>query len=182
MGRCRSGVRTAVVAAALALTAGACGEAPDDLPDPRDGRSGLQLSGTVDGRQIAVNDGLPDLVVGDCDLDDGRDDDVCVVSEDLSGAPVVVVFENPAVLVPGASLPVDGAPCGTAEACDAVTGRAVVDVQVGQGEGRRRASGGEVRVAVVEPSARYAGELRVELPQGGSMSGTFDVVPRPDRP
>ena len=172
--------RGGVAAVALAAALAGCGEAPDDLPDPRDGRSGVQLSGTVRGRQVAVNDGLPELVVGDCDVAAGADDDVCVVSEDLSGAPFVLVFENPAALRPDTTLAVGGT-CGTPEACDAVVAEAVLDVQLDQGDERRRATGGEVRLTVVEPSQRYAGELRVELP-GGSVSGTFDVVPRPDRP
>lgn len=171
--------RTALALAAVA--AAACGEAPDDLPDPRGGRSGVQLSGTVSGRQVAVNDGLPDLVVEDCDIADGRDEDVCVVSEDLSGSPFVLVVENPAALAAGTALAVDGTPCGEPAACDAVVDAVVLDVQVAGGERRRRATGGEVRVTVVEPGRRYAGELRVEVP-GGTFSGTFDVVPRPDRP
>ncbi len=169
---------------ALLLTAvllPACGGVPLEgrAVQPRDGRAGLRLSGMVAGRQLALNDGAPELLAGDCDPNDGLDDDdVCIVANDIDGGLVVVVFENPSALATGASLPIADPGCRSPEVCDEVTDVAVVDVQLGVGR-RRRATGGRVELTVVEPLQRYAGELRVELPDGRA-SGEFDVVPLPD--
>ncbi len=143
---------------------------------PRQGRAGLQLAGTAGGRQLAVSDGAPRLVVGDCDPDPVGDADVCVIADDIDGQLVVVVFENPDVLRAPATVPIVDPGCGGA--CDRVSDGAVVDLQLGTGP-RVRARGGSVVLETVQPFAHYAGELRLELPSGAA-SGTFDVVPRSD--
>lgn len=158
------------------LLAAGCGGTP--LPgaavQPRDGRAGLQLSGVIDGRQVAVTDGAPELVVGDCDPNDGRDRDICFISSDIDGTVFVVVIENPEILATGAPVPVDDPGCASPEACDAVDDVAVVDIGYGVGP-RRRARGGSLDLRALEPLRYYAGTLRLELPDG-RLSGDFDVV------
>ncbi|HWB71994.1 MAG TPA: hypothetical protein VG452_07235 [Egibacteraceae bacterium] len=163
-----------------AVLAAACGTgpAPDAAGQPRDGRAGLQLTGTVGGRQVAVSDGAPRLIVGDCDPQDGPDDDVCLVSRDIDGTLVRLLIENPEVLEAGASVPVADVDCPP-RACDALTDVAVVELQVGVGEQTRRATGGLVTTSVVQPRLRYAGTLTLEFPDG-RLAGGFDVVPRSD--
>jgi hypothetical protein len=152
------------------------GEQPQ-TPQPRDGRAGLQLSGTVAGSQVAVSDGSPDLIVGDCDVVGGAARDVCVVSRDLRGGPVTLAVRNPDVLVEGETVPVEDSGCAGA-ACDDVTGGAVVDVLVGE-DYEHRAEGGTLTLDTVDEPRHYAGRLRLHLPDG-VLSGRFDVVPRPD--
>lgn len=178
-GRVQRGVVRRLLVSLCVLVLAACGETPGDvLPDARGGRSGLQASGRIDGRQIAINDGLPELVF-DCDLNAGPDEDLCVVTEDLSGELIVLAFENPDVLVEGTTVPVGTTPCAEGRACDQVRDVALVDVQIGTKD-RVRARSGEVTLEVVEPSARYRGDLDLKLPGGGTLSGIFDLVPRPD--
>lgn len=160
----------------LAVLAAGCWSTPTDTVQPRAGRAGLQLTGTVAGRQVAVSDGAPQLRVGDCDPDTTGDDDVCAIADDIDGELVVLVFENPDVLAAGATLPV-AAP-GCADRCDDVTDAAVVDVQVGTAP-RIRAQGGRVEISEVTPFSRYVGEVRLELPSG-AVTGSFDLVPRSD--
>lgn len=166
-----------MLAAVVALAVAGCGtgEQPQ-TPQPRDGRAGVQLSGTLDGSQVAVSDGSPDLIVGDCDVVGGAARDLCVVSRDLRGGAVVLTVRNPDALVAGTALPVATSDC-EGVACDTVTDVAIVDVRLGDTVGQR-ASGGQVDVTVVDEGRRYAGRLRLELP-GGSLSGHFDLVPRP---
>ena len=158
----------------------ACGETPGDvLPDPRDGRSGLQMSGRVGDRPIAVSDGLPDVNFGDCDVAEGNDRDLCVVTEDISGELVVLIFENPDVLVEGERLPIDDAACEARRDCDEVTDVAIVDVAVGSATDRVRAVSGQVTIEVAVPLSRYRGSFDLRLPEG-TLTGTFDLIPRPD--
>lgn len=166
-----------MLALLTAVAIGGCGtgERPQ-TPQPRAGRAGLQLSGTVGGSQVAVSDGSPRFVVGDCDVAGGVDDDLCVESRDLRGGPVLVVVRNPGVLVEGTAVTIDDAGCD-GEACDAVTDTAVVDVQLGD-DAHRRATGGAITLRVVDDERRYAGRLRIEL-RDGVLSGHFDLVPRP---
>ena len=170
-------LRPALLCALLALSLLACGEANDVLPDPRDGRSGIQVSGQLPDRQVAVSDGLPTVNFGDCDPADGVDRDVCVVTETIQGDLLRITFENPIALQAGAVLPV-GSDCRTPEACDEVLDAAVVEVEFGT-DGRIRATGGTLRIEVAEPSVRYRGEVSLLLPRG-SLSATFDLIERPD--
>jgi len=169
--------RRRLAAVALALVLAGCATASRAV-QPRDGRSGLQGTGTLEGRQVAVGQGLPDLVVGDCDPIDGPDQDVCFVSDTIDGRTFVLIFENPAVLVTGASLPLGGADCASPEACDAVTDVAVVSLKLGA-DAAVRAEGGRLLLTRVEPFANYVGEVILELPDG-AFTGSFDVVPVPE--
>lgn len=160
----------------LSVFVAGCWSTPPGTVQPRDGRAGLQLTGTVAGRQLVVSDGAPDLHIGDCDPDVTADSDVCAIATDVEGELVVVVFENPDVLAAGASLPV--ADPGCAARCDDVTDVAVVDLQLGT-RPRLRATRGRVEISELVPFSRYAGELRLTLPSG-AVSGWFDLVPRRD--
>jgi len=166
-----------VLLVAVALLAG-CRAVPAGSPgQPRGGRAGLQVTGTIEGRPIAVTQGLPRLETEDCDPNDGPDQDVCFVSRTIDGRVFVLVFENPGVLQPG-TYDVEARACPRPGDCDGVTGVAIVDVQVGPAD-RIRAVGGTLTVEVVEPLERYRGTLLLQLP-GGTLSGDFDVVPRPE--
>jgi len=161
--------------AAAALTG--CTAARQEVVQPRDGRSGLQLTGTLKGRQTVVAEGLPELVVGDCDPGDASDDDVCVITDTIDGGLFVLTFENPGVLEPGATVPVADPGCATPAACDAVSDVAVVTVKLDTDE-PVPATGGSVRLTRLDPPVNYVGELTLELPIG-RLSGGFDLVPRP---
>lgn len=168
---------------ALALLASGCSESTSPLPET--GRPGLQLTGIFDGRQVVVTDGNPNFVVDECDPNDGLDDDICAIARDIHGELFVLVFENPALLVAGVTVPVTG-DCGSPSACDAWREGAVIDVQVATGR-RVRASGGEIRVTSMEAGRRHlAGEVRLVFDAAsgsavnGRLSGSFDLVPRPD--
>lgn len=168
----------AIVALLLALSLTGCGVAESGAQQqPRDGRAGLLLTGTAEGRQIAVRDGAPRLVVGDCDPTSPPDDDVCAISQTVGGELFVLSFENPDVLQEGADLDVADSDCD-GPSCDEVADFAVVDVQFGGGD-RIRATRGEVRVRSGQAFLHYAGTVRLELPSG-RLSGDFDLVPRED--
>lgn len=147
--------------------------------EPRDGRSGLVLSGVIRGRQVAVSDGAPRMRVDDCDRNTGRDLDVCFFSRDIDGNFLAVIIENPDALAGGKQLPVADPGCQP-QVCDEVTDVAIVDVQLGADTPRMRATGGRLSLDVVQPRFRYAGTLRLQLPDG-ELSGTFDVVPKPEQ-
>lgn len=177
--RHRSAVPGVAAALVAALLAAGCTAARQEIVQPRDGRAGLQGTGTLEGRQVAVAQGVPVLTVGDCDpggpVPDG---DVCIVTDTVDGRLFVLTFENPAVLGAGTQLPVGDPDCGAPPACDDVAGVAIVTVKLGTDD-PVAATGGSLRLTDVEPSARYAGEVTLELPTG-SFSGGFDVVPRPE--
>jgi hypothetical protein len=170
-------LRALSIAGVLVVLLAGCWSAPAQTVQPREGRAGLQLAGSVEGRLLAVSDGSPQLNVGDCDPDATGDADVCVIAEDIDGQLVVLVFENPDVLQSGASLAVVDPAC--TDGCDDVADGVVVDLQVGTGQ-RLRARGGRVDVRRVEPFSSYVGDLRLDL-ASGSVSGSFDVIPRRDR-
>lgn len=158
-----------------AFTAG-CWSTPTGTVGPRDGRAGLQLTGSIGGRQLAVSDGAPDLRIGDCDPDVAGDDDICAIADDIDGQLVVLVFENPDVMAPGVTLPVADPGCG--DRCDDVTDVAVIDLQLGT-QPRVRAAGGRLEVTELIPFSRYVGDVRLTT-SSGSLSGSFDLVPRND--
>lgn len=179
----RSSWRCGLVAAALALSLGlaACsGATPQGAgqQQPREGKAGLRITGTVDGRQIAVLDGSPRLVRGNCDPARGPTDDLCFVSRRIDGEVFVLVFRNPDALeaqLGAGRVPIAAPPCPTVEACEQITDEVLVDVQIG--DARQRVTGGSVAVTALEPGQRYAGTVRLNLPDG-QLDGSFDVVPR----
>lgn len=177
----RMAPRRAAAAAALAglLTLAGCGAgggAEGGHQPPREGRAGLQLSGTFAGRQLALSDGAPDLLVDRCAQRTGMEAPVCFASRDIDGTPVTVILHNPDVHEPGTTVPVSGV-CREPEECRAVEDAAVIDVQVGRR--RQRARSGRVTVREVTPGSYYSGELLLRF-RDGSLTGDVDVVPRPE--
>lgn len=177
----RSAGRPAALLAAGAVLLAGCATSGSgtgvNAIEPRNGRSGLHLTGTVDGRQFAVNDGAPVLRVGDCDVNDGADTDLCFFSRQVDGGFVGIVVENPDVVTEGTFDVID--PACASPNCDDVTGGVIVELQMAPGAPRARATGGRVQLDVVEDAQRYAGTLNVQLPDG-RLGGTFEVVPRPE--
>lgn len=171
-------VATALVAA---ITLAACGTSGGGTGpaaiQPRGGQSGLRLSGTVEGRQVAVNDGAPVMRLGDCDVNDGPDTDVCFLSREVNGGYFAIIIENPDALEVGRVEVIDSA-CRSPFCNDEADG-AVVDLQFERGGPRTRATGGTLTMTAVEPGARYAGTMSLTLPDG-RLGGSFQVVPRPD--
>jgi hypothetical protein len=174
----RRGWRAALAAASVVLLA-ACGASGSmqPQPEPRDGRSGLQLSGSFGGKQVAVSDGLPRLLVGDCSVRHGIPAEVCFASRNIDGNPVIIGLANPEAVASAEQLEAGRARCATMQGCAEVDGHALVFVLVG--EELRQATGGSVGVSTHEPGSRYAGELRLEVGRD-RLTGTFDVVPRPE--
>lgn len=169
------GVAGVLLLAGCATSGG--GSGVNAVVQPRDGRSGLHLAGTVDGRQFAVNDGAPVLRVGDCDVNDGADADVCFFSRQVDGGFVGIVIENPDQVAEG-SVDVVDASCQSPN-CNAVDDGLVVELQQAAGGERSRATGGRVQFDRVEDGKRYAGTMNLQFPDG-RLSGTFEVVPRPE--
>ena len=147
--------------------------------EPRDGKSGLHLSGTVDGRQVLVSDGAPELRLGDCDVNDGSDGDLCFFSSEVDGGYFALLVENPDAIVEG-RVEVVGSSCRSPR-CEEAGAGAIVDLQFEPGGPRMRATGGNLTLSSVEEGARYGGTLNLDLPDG-RLGGTFQIVPRPDEP
>lgn len=165
-------------AVVLVLLLAGCTASRADEVQPREGRSGLQGTGTLDGRQVVVGQGLPELLVGDCDPIDARDEDVCIITDTVDGRTFVLNVENPAVLAEGTELRVGDPGCPSPSACDAVAGQAVVSLKLDAGD-PVLATGGTLRMTRVVPFANYVGEVSLEMP-AGRFTGSFDVVPRPE--
>lgn len=147
--------------------------------EPRDGKSGLHLSGTVDGRQVVVSDGAPVLRLGDCDVNDGSDADLCFFSREVNGGFFAVLIENPDAVMEGRVEVVDSS-CRSPR-CEEVGAGAIVDLQFEPGGPRTRATGGNLTLSTVEEGRRYGGTLNLDLPEG-RLGGTFQIVPRPEEP
>lgn len=175
------GVPRAAVAVVLLVLLSACaqgGGREGGHEAPRDGQAGLQLTGSFAGRQLALSDGAPTLLAGGtCQQRIGLAADLCFASRDIDGTGVIVSFLNPEVLQPGATLPVGQGACRTLEQCAQVTEVAVIEVQVG-GQ-RQRASSGRLSLGAVTPGQRYVGTATLGF-RRGELSGSFDIVPRPE--
>ena len=112
------------------------------------------------------------MVVGDCDANDGLDEDLCILSRTIDGRSVNLVIENPAVLVPGETVEA-GIDC--AVNCDGVTEGAVVELRV-DGEVRPVERGS---LTVREAGPRWIADFDFVLSFGDELRGTFDVAPTP---
>lgn len=161
--------------AAIALVLVGCGD--DDIlqRQPVAPDDGIAVTGRFAGRTVSVSDGAPEVLVGDCDIQDGRDRDLCIVTRTIDGGRFTLVVENPAVLEQGAEVRVAHDGCG---ACDDLTDHAVVDVRVG--DSSARAVGGRLRVTAGGP--RYSAQFRLRFPDGSRISGRFNVAPAPVPP
>ena len=170
-----------LLCAVLAVATAACGASGAGSGvgaiTPRDGKSGLQLSGTIGGRQVAVNDGAPVLRLGDCDVNDGSDGDLCIFSREIDGGFFGIIVENPE-LVEVASINVVDPPCESPHCEDIVEGL-VVELQFEPGGPRTRVTDGKLVFTAVEPGQQYSGRLDLTWPDG-RLAGSVEVVPRPD--
>jgi hypothetical protein len=178
-----SGARTLIAGVLLAVVLTGCatsgGGTGVSAIEPKGGRSGLQVSGTLGGRQLAVNDGAPVLRLGDCDVNDGSDTDLCFFSRELDGGFFALIIENPDVIREDTVAVVES-PCRSPH-CDQVSDGLLVELQREPGGPRDRATSGHIEFTAVEEGQRYAGELRLAMPDG-EFSGTFEIVPRPEEP
>jgi hypothetical protein len=166
----------AAVVAAVALTGCEDGDGDDvplvtDVQPPPSPDAGIQATGTLDGQRVAISRGNPIVVVGDCDANDGLDEDLCILSRTIDGRSVNLVVENPAVLVPGETVQVVTCDAG----CDEVTDGVVVELRLD--DGVRPAEGG--RLVVAEAGPRWIAEFDLRLPSGDRLIGSFDVEPTP---
>lgn len=169
-GRVRLGALVAVV-----LVVAACGDEEIVQRQPVAPDDGIVITGRYAGQTLSVTDGEPEVVVGDCDRGDGVDRDLCIVTRTIDGARLGLVLENPDALQAGSRLPVRGDACTT---CDDVADHAVVDVR---SDGPpRRASGGSLEVDMAGP--RYVASFRLRFPDGGELTGRFNVRPPPVPP
>lgn len=166
------------LACVLALGLAACDDedAPAEpsitdpsLPESSD--TGIQATGTLDGQRAAISRGNPTVVRGDCDANDGVDDDLCVLGRTIDGRDVNLVIENPAVLAAGEML--DVVTCNVA--CDDVTDGVVAEVRV-NGDVRAVTRGS---ITVSQAGERYAAEFDFTLPFSDRLIGRFDVAPTP---
>ena len=160
---------TALVLAAT-IVAG-CAEAENPQPQAQFPDEGVQATGTLDGRRVAISSGNPDVTAGDCDANDGPDDDLCMVVRSIDGDEVAIVIENPAVLSAGTRVDVRQDGCG---GCDEVTSHAVVDIRL-NGEQSRVISGSITPSTV--GSDQVAADFRFNLSGGNQLVGSFNLVP-----
>lgn len=172
----RRGVVLAVALALLAVGMVGCeddeGASPTAVVQPASRDEGIQATGTLDGQRVAISRGNPTVVVGDCDADDGLDDDLCILSRTIDGRSVNLVIENPAALVPGETVPA-GTDCSGG--CDDVTAGVVAEFRV-DGDVRPVERG---TVTVTEAGPRWIADFDLVLVDGDRLIGTFDVAPTP---
>ncbi len=156
-----------IVTALLAVVLAGCASSgvPQRQPEALD--DGVQATGRLDGRQVAISDGAPETNLVDCDPQT-PDEDVCWIARTIDGLTVTFVIENPGALVPGEQLRVRDSTCA---ACDDVTDQAVVDLRI-DGE-QRRATGGRLRVR--EAGDRYAASFDIRFPDGDRLTGEFNI-------
>lgn len=168
-------VMLGVLLAALVLSG--CEEGDDvqlpvDTVQPESGEDGIQATGLLDGSRVAISRGYPTVVVGDCDANDGLDEDVCIVARTIDGISVTMVIENPDVLVPGETVEA-GVRCSVD--CDDVTEGAVVEFRI-DGEVRQVQRG---TFTVEQAGPRWVADFDLELPFGDGLQGSFDVAATP---
>lgn len=170
--------RTAALVAAAVLLLAGCGATSQQMVQPREGRSGLQGTGTLDGQQVVVARGLPELVLGSCRPTEGRTQDLCFITNLIDGRSFVMIVENPDALAEGETLPVGNPACGDHRACEQVTDVAIVSLKVDT-DPPVNATSGTLRMIKIVPYQNYVGSVNLQLPNG-RFSGSFDVIPRPE--
>ncbi len=164
--------RRVVATAALVVAAVGCTDAGVVQRQAVSADDGIQATGRLEGRRVAISAGEPEVLHGDCDPGQGPDTDLCIVTRTIAGTQIVIVVENPAVLQAGSRTPVVG---GCADGCDDRTDGAHVVVRV---DGRS-AVAVDGSLAVHRSDDRYAADFRLRLADGGDLSGSFDVRVRP---
>jgi hypothetical protein len=147
---------------------------------PRDGRAGVQMSGRLATTgSVAVSDGRPELLEGDCERVTGVPADICFVTRGIGGTIYVLGFGNLDGLPRGERVEVTSRPCTSADACAQVTDGAVVLLAV-DGD-LHRPDAGTLLLRRAERDERYVGRLQLSV-DSGRVSADFDVVPRPPAP
>lgn len=151
---------------ALVLLGCASPNVPQRQPEAVD--DGVQATGRLDGRRVAISDGAPETNLTDCDPGGLPDDDVCWIARTIDGVTVAFVVENPAVLAADETVRVRDGDCDT---CDDVRDHAVVDLRV-DGTQQRATSG---RLAVQQVGERYAADFEVRFVSGDALTGSFNI-------
>lgn len=163
----------AVLAAVLAVTATACGDGGSvERVDPVSADEGIQATGRLDGDRVAISRGAPIVIVGDCDPEDGADEDLCILARTIDGIEVTLVVENRDALVAGEEVEVGRASC--VDGCDSITDEVIARLEVG--DEAVEVTGGSFDVAADGP--RYVADFTLELPFGDRLRGRFDVSER----
>lgn len=140
---------------------------------PPSGDQGIQATGQLDGQRIAVSRGAPIVIVGDCDPEDGADEDLCIDARTIGGLPLRLVVENRDALVADETVPVGRATC-LVGGCDDVTDEVIVRLEVA--DRTIDVIGGEFDV--LRADDRYVADFTLQLPSGDSLRGEFDVTER----
>lgn len=169
--------RAMLVATAAVLVLAGCEsgdevQTPVDAVQPESRDEGIQATGQFDGARVAISRANPTVVVGDCDANDGLDEDLCILARTIDGVSITLVIENPAVLRPGESVDA-GASCAATD-CDGVSDGAVVELRI-EGE-RIPVTRGTLQVEEAGP--RWVADFELFVPDG-RLNGTFDVAPTP---
>ncbi len=138
-------------------------------PASRD--AGIQLTGMLDGRRVAVSRGAPIVTLGDCDPIDGQDEDLCIAARTIDGLDITLVIENPAALVAGTTMQVDDPAC--VRGCDNEPDIVVATIRLLDEDLRVSEGTFEIR----EAGPRYIADFDLRLPFGDRLIGTFDVIP-----
>ncbi len=160
----------AAVGASLLVACPTSEQRPPAVPD-----DGLQLTGELQGARIHVSDGDPEVLYGDCDPGDGRDDDLCMIASMIDGGRIGLVIENPEALVEGEALtpraacPPHPSPSPSEGECEST-----VIVEIRLGTQRLRPVGGLLSVSAGGP--RYAARFTLRF-ASGTVTGAFDVRP-----
>jgi hypothetical protein len=134
---------------------------------------GIQATGQLDGDRVAISRGAPTVVVGDCDPEDGPDEDLCIEARTIDGLEVTLVVENPGALVAGTTVPVGRATC--VDGCDGVEGEVIARLEVGEDD-VIEVIGGSFDVARADD--RFIADFELRLPFNDSLRGSFDVAER----
>ncbi len=163
--------RLAPLLLSLALLTAGCGGDTSAQRAPVSADDGIHASGRFGANRINVDDGEPEVVLGDCDPADGADGDLCIVTRTISGSAVTLVIENPGIMKALGSFGVRNTSC-QGFTCEAERNVLIVDLRV-DGE-TRRASGGTIEVT--RAGTRYAASFNLRFPDGATLNGAFDVA------
>lgn len=166
-------MRRLLCSAAVLLVLGGCVDADGaQQAQPQSPVEGFRATGTIDGARVAISRGAPVVVDGDCDPDQGLDEDLCMLVRTIDGLTVNLVIENPGALVAGEDLEIDERDCGS-DGCDGVTDVAVVELRIG---GDRRLPVQRGRLEVLEVGDRVAASFDLSFDFGERLTGEFDVA------
>ena len=158
------------LALAAAIVLVGCGDQEAAQRQAETAVDGIQATGQLEGRRLAISVGEPEVVDGDCDPNDGVDDDLCLVARTIDGETVAVVVENPAALDGEGRVPVR--PAGADANVEEITDHAVVDLRFGG----RRIDVTSGRFDVRRDGDRLAADFDFRFPEG-RLVGEFDVRP-----